>query len=82
MMLLFGVAGYVFKKLAYPLAPMVLAIVLGDRAEASFRQAMLVSQGDMAVFFSNALVGTLTGVALILLFWPLVSWIISRTRRR
>ena len=48
-------------------------IVLGDRAEASFRQAMLVSQGDMSVFFSNALVGALTGLALLLLFWPLLS---------
>src|SRR3989449_5231250 len=53
MMVVFGVAGYAFKKLNYPLAPLVLAIVLGDRAEASFRQAMLVSQGGMSVFFSN-----------------------------
>jgi len=80
MMVVFGIAGYVFKKLSYPLAPLVLAIVLGDRAEASFRQAMLVSQGDMSVFFSNALVGSLTGLALLLLFWPLLSWIISRVR--
>ncbi|TMH68841.1 MAG: tripartite tricarboxylate transporter permease, partial [Betaproteobacteria bacterium] len=57
MMVVFGVAGYAFKKLNYPLAPLVLAIVLGDRAEASFRQAMLVSQGEMSVFFSNGLVG-------------------------
>ena len=48
------------------------------RAEASFRQAMLVSQGDMAMFFSNALVGSLTGLALFLLFWPLVSLLRSR----
>ncbi len=82
MMLVFGVAGYVFKKLAYPLAPMVLAIVLGDRAEASFRQAMLVSQGDMTVFFSNALVGSLTGLALLLLFWPVMTWLMSRLRRQ
>jgi putative tricarboxylic transport membrane protein len=81
MMLVFGVAGYVFKKLAYPLAPLVLAIVLGDRAEASFRQAMLVSQGDMTVFFSNTLVGSLTGLALLLLFWPLISLLIARLRR-
>ncbi len=80
MMVVFGIAGYVFKKLSYPLAPLVLAIVLGDRAEASFRQAMLVSQGDMSVFFSNALVGSLTGLALLLLFWPLLSWLISRAR--
>jgi len=66
MMVVFGVAGYVFKKLNYPLAPLVLAIVLGDRAEASFRQAMLVSQGEMSVFFSNGLVGTMTGLALLL----------------
>jgi putative tricarboxylic transport membrane protein len=47
-MLLFGVVGYVFKKLDYPLAPLVLALVLGDKAEDSFRQAMLVSQGELS----------------------------------
>jgi putative tricarboxylic transport membrane protein len=81
MMVVFGVAGYAFKKLAYPLAPMVLAIVLGDRAEASFRQAMLVSQGDMSIFFSNALVGTMTGLALLLLFSPILTWAIAKLRR-
>ncbi len=81
MMVVFGVAGYVLKKLEYPLAPMVLAIVLGDRAEASFRQAMLVSQGDMTIFFSNSLVGSLTGLALLLLFWPLLAYLIARFRR-
>jgi putative tricarboxylic transport membrane protein len=81
MMVVFGVAGYAFKKLNYPLAPLVLAIVLGDRAEASFRQAMLVSQGELSVFFSNALVGTMTGLALILLFWPLASWLLASRHR-
>ena len=77
----FGVAGYLFKKLGYPLAPLVLAIVLGDRAESSFRQAMLVSQGELAVFFSNALVGTMTVLALLLLFWPLIAWMMAKVRR-
>jgi putative tricarboxylic transport membrane protein len=81
MMIVFGVMGYVFKKLNYPLAPLVLAIVLGDRAEASFRQAMLVSQGDMAIFFSGPLVAGLTGLALFLLLWPLMSAALSRLRR-
>jgi putative tricarboxylic transport membrane protein len=71
MMLVFGVLGYLFKKLRYPLAPMVLALVLGDMAEASFRQAMLGSQGSLSVFWSNPLVGTITGLALILLLSPL-----------
>ena len=81
MMVIFGVAGYFFKKLSYPLAPLVLAIVLGDNAEAAFRQAMLVSQGDMKVFFSNGLVGTMTSLALGLLFWPVVTWLIAKARR-
>src|SRR4029079_16858086 len=45
LMLGFGIAVYVLKKCDYPLAPMVLAIVLGDKAEEAFRQSLLVSQG-------------------------------------
>ena len=71
-MLLFGVVGYVFKKLDYPLAPLVLALVLGDKAEDSFRQAMLFSQGDLSIMFSNGLVGSITALALLMLFWPLI----------
>ncbi|MGZ5114590.1 MAG: tripartite tricarboxylate transporter permease [Burkholderiales bacterium] len=71
LMLLFGVAGYVFKKLAYPLAPLVLALVLGDRAEDAFRQSMLMAQGDLRIFFSNWLVGGMMGLGLLMLLWPL-----------
>jgi putative tricarboxylic transport membrane protein len=78
LMLVFGVIGYVFKKLNYPLAPMVLALVLGDRAEENFRNAIKGSQGDMSIFFSNALVGGLTGLALVLLFWPLLAALYRR----
>jgi putative tricarboxylic transport membrane protein len=73
LMLLFGALGYIFKKLDYPLAPLVLALVLGDNAENAFRQSMLDSQGDLRIFFSNALVGTITTLSLLLLFWPLIS---------
>ena len=79
-MLLFGVIGYVFKKLDYPLAPLVLALVLGDRAEDSFRQSMLISQGEVSVFFSNWLVGGITALSLVMLFWPLVSRLVARLR--
>jgi putative tricarboxylic transport membrane protein len=79
-MLLFGVIGYVFKKLDYPMAPMVLALVLGDRAEDSFRQAMLISQGDLRVFFSTWLVSIIMTLGLIMLVWPLVSEFLARRR--
>ena len=72
-MLGFGVMGYVFKKLDYPLAPLVLALVLGNNAENAFRQAMLMSQGSLSIMWSNGLVGSITTLALIMLFWPLIS---------
>jgi len=80
-MVLFGVIGYVLKKLDYPLAPMVLSLVLGDRAEASFRQTMMGSRGDLAIFWSNALVGTITTLALIMLFWPALIFIRDKLRQ-
>ena len=68
----FGVVGYVFKKLDYPIAPLILAMVLGDKTEDAFRQSMLLSEGSMAVFFSNGLVGTISTAAILLLVWGLV----------
>jgi putative tricarboxylic transport membrane protein len=81
MMLVFGVMGYVFKKLDYPLAPLVLALVLGDRTEEAFRQALLGTGGDLTVFFSNGLVGTITTLALALLFWPFISKLMGMVKR-
>jgi len=86
LMLAFGVVGYLFKKLKYPLAPMVLALVLGDMAESSFRQAMLLSQGSLSIFWANPLVGSIAGLAIIMLLWPLWGvirgWVKARERER
>jgi putative tricarboxylic transport membrane protein len=71
MMMVFGVVGYLFKKLKYPLAPMVLALVLGKMAESSFRQSMLLSDGSISIFWSNPLVGSIAGLAILMLVWPL-----------
>jgi putative tricarboxylic transport membrane protein len=80
MMLVFGVAGYLLKKTNYPMAPMVLAIVLGDKAEEAFRQSLLASQGGLGVFFSTKLVSTIMMLGLIALFWPLIQQFWSRLR--
>lgn len=76
LMLGFGVVGYLFKKASYPLAPLVLAIVIGDKAEDAFRQAMLMSKGSLGIFFNNALVTTLVvgGFAFLLLPLILQAW--------
>ena len=72
MMVVFGVAGYFLKKTNYPLAPLVLAIVLGDKAEEGFRQSLLASQGSLSIFWSTPLVATIMALGLIALFWPLI----------
>ena len=82
MIVIFGAIGYIFNKLDYPLPPLVLALVLGDLAESSFRQAMLISQGSVSIFWSNWLVGTIMTLGVFLLFWPLASWIVTKLRTR
>jgi putative tricarboxylic transport membrane protein len=78
--LIFGVMGYVFKKLQYPLAPLVLALVLGDMAESNFRNAMVLSDGSLSIFWSNGLVGSICGLAMFMLFWPLLSSGLTKLR--
>ena len=79
-MVLFGVVGYFFKKLGYPLAPMVLALVLGDKLEDAFRQTMLASRGSLTIFWSNGLVGSITTLALVMLFWPLITLLLKKMK--
>ncbi len=81
LMMGFGVLGYLFKKLDYPLAPLVLATVIGDKAEDAFRQSMLMSQGSLGIFFSNGLVSTLVAMGAALLVVPPMMRVIGIWRR-
>jgi putative tricarboxylic transport membrane protein len=69
-MLIFGVIGYVFKKLDYPLAPLVLALVLGDMAENALRQSLIMSQGSLAIFLNRPISGVITAVAIFFFILP------------
>ncbi len=73
LMLLFGAVGYAMKTLDYPLAPLVLAMVLGDRTEDAFRQSMLISGGKLSVFVSSPLAGAIMALALLCLIIPLAA---------
>ena len=75
LMLLFGVAGYLLRKLNYPVAPAVLAIVLGPLAEQSLRQSLLASQGDASIFLQRPLSATFILIAVLLAAYPMfVKW--------
>jgi putative tricarboxylic transport membrane protein len=75
LMLIFGALGYVFKKLDYPLAPLVLALVLGDLAENALRQSLIMSQGSLAIFFQRPISGVIASVAILFFLLPVItSW--------
>ena len=82
LMLVFGVLGYFFKKLDYPIAPMVLAMVLGDRSEEAFRQSLLLSRGDLSIFWSSPISATLMVLSALLIVLPLLARLLRRLRRR
>ena len=67
LLLLFGAVGYTMKALDYPIAPLVLAMVLGDRTEDAFRQSMLLSKGNPLVFVSTPISATLSALAFLCL---------------
>jgi putative tricarboxylic transport membrane protein len=72
-MLIFGVIGYAFKKLDYPLAPLVLALVLGDLAENALRQSLIMSQGSLTIFFLRPISGTIMAAALLFFLLPAIT---------
>jgi putative tricarboxylic transport membrane protein len=72
-MLIFGVIGYVFKKLDYPLAPLVLALVLGEMAENALRQSLIMSQGSLAIFLNRPISGVITAVAIFFFILPVLT---------
>ena len=60
---------------------MVLAMVLGDKAEDAFRQSMMMSKGSLSIFWTNStLVACIMVLAMLLLFWPLIGKMIKRLR--
>jgi len=79
-MLTFGVIGYFLNKLNYPTMPLILGIVLGDVAELTLRQSLIISRGDPMIFFSSPIAATLMTIAIIVVFSPLVAML--RKRRR
>jgi putative tricarboxylic transport membrane protein len=81
-MLIFGIVGYLMRKLDYPLAPAVLAIVLGPLAEPALRQSLLISSGEISIFFTRPFSGPIMVTAIILLLVPAVKPILRLIRRK
>ncbi|MBW2145661.1 MAG: tripartite tricarboxylate transporter permease [Deltaproteobacteria bacterium] len=80
-MLLFGGIGYFARKLDYPMAPLVLGLVLGPRTEDSLRQSMMMSQGSFSIFFEGPISAALLTVGLTILLYPLFRFVFNTAKR-
>ena len=76
----FGILGYVMRKLDFPAAPIVLAVVLGPLVENSLKQSLIISGGSMAIFFTRPIAAVLIIVALCSTFAPLWSTVWRKMR--
>jgi len=69
-MVIFGVLGYIMRKMKYPAAPLVLALVLGPMVEMSLRQSLTISHGNVGIFFTRPISAVLSVFAIFSLFAP------------
>jgi putative tricarboxylic transport membrane protein len=63
----FGVLGFLLRKYGYPMAPLVLGIVLGDLLEKNFRRGLVLSDGDLLPFFTRPISAVLFGTIVLIL---------------
>jgi putative tricarboxylic transport membrane protein len=70
LMIGFGVIGYLFERLKFPIAPLVLGVILGPLAEESFMNAMISFDNDWTVFFRRPISGTVMVFTIVILLLP------------
>lgn len=74
----FGILGYIFKKTGIPIAPLVLALVLGKGLEQSFRQALTISGGDPSIFLKSGISVFFVIMTVVMLTLPYLGRIFRR----
>jgi len=72
-MLIFGILGFLMKKFRYDGAPMILALVLGQKLETSFRRSLIMSHGDFSIFVSRPISLGFLITAVLLLIIPIIT---------
>jgi putative tricarboxylic transport membrane protein len=72
LMIGFGVLGYLFERWKFPVAPLVLGVILGPLAEESFKNSMISFSNDWTVFFTRPIAGTMMTLTILVLVLPLL----------
>jgi putative tricarboxylic transport membrane protein len=76
-MFIFGIVGYLFRKFGYEGAPLLLAFILGPMLELNLRQALLVSRGNILVFFTRPISAVALILVIILFTTSLLSFFVK-----
>jgi len=75
-----GIGGFILRKAGFPLAPLVIGMVLSQMIENSLRQGLLLTRGSFLAFFERPITLTLFIVTALMLAWPAIRWL--RNRRK
>jgi putative tricarboxylic transport membrane protein len=82
MLLVFGIMGFLMRRFDFPIAPVVIGLILGPIAEAQLRRALSISLGDPMVLLQSPLSATLLGIALLALIAPFALRGLGRLRTK
>lgn len=77
----FGVLGYIMERNGYPVAALVLGIVMGSMVEQSFVTSLIKSDNSLLPFFERPISAVLATITLAAVLWPVAAWLIRRRRR-
>jgi putative tricarboxylic transport membrane protein len=77
----FGIIGYVMEANGYPVAAMVLGIVMGTMVEQAFVTSLIKSDGSILPFFERPISAILATFAIGAMIWPVLLWLWQRLRR-
>jgi putative tricarboxylic transport membrane protein len=84
LLLLLGISvvGFLMRRYGYPLAPLIIGMVLGPLAETSIRDALLSSSGDFTILVSSPITWTIYGILAVVLLLAIRSAVVTRVRLR
>ncbi len=77
LMAIFGGIGYVLRKFRFDLAPLIMAVVLGQKIELSFRRALTISEGSLLIFFKSSFSKIILVALLLIVLLQVAAWLIG-----
>jgi TctA family transporter len=81
LILAFGLIAFFLEENGFPVAPAILGVVLGTMMEENFITSLIKSDGDATVFFTRPIAMWLAAGTIIILFWPVGTWLLGRRKR-